>query len=119
MRKTLILVLVTAAATGPLRAQANPDSIVHENHCRLAEQALTTGHPATKVDWARSYLSSCGGGQWARAVVAVLDRLRTSNNVTALSTEWHATTWLRDAGLFGLTERIAADPAASVPSRLF
>ncbi|MDT8368904.1 MAG: hypothetical protein RQ745_06825 [Longimicrobiales bacterium] len=41
-------------------AQADPDSVRHRNDCRLAEQIVTTGNPAPRLEWAASQIQFCG-----------------------------------------------------------
>jgi hypothetical protein len=113
----LMLALVIAGC-GSLRAQAAPDSIKLRNDCRLAEQALRTGHPAPRVDWARTFLPNCRPEQWAGAATAALGRLRASTDERALVREWGAVTLLRDANLYSLARSIAADAAASTGARV-
>src|ERR1700745_984045 len=93
----------------PLWAQAAPDSVKLRNNCRLAEQVLTTGHPAPKIAWARTFLANCQPEQWAGASAAVLDRLRTSTDAQALTIEWGSVSMLRDARLLTLAKSIALD----------
>ena len=116
-RIALALVLICIAA-GPLHSQVAPDSINLRNHCRLAEQALRTGHPAPKVAWARTFLPNCRPDQWAAAATAALARLRTSTHQTALVREWGVVTLLRDAQLYSLARSIAVDATASTGARV-
>src|SRR5574341_818799 len=44
----------------PARAQVNPDSVKLRNDCRLAEQVLTTGEPATHRQEALTVIGLCG-----------------------------------------------------------
>lgn len=111
----LTLLLGIAA---PLRGQALPDTIKLRNDCRLAEQALRTGHPGPKVPWARTFLPNCRSAQWASAATAALDRLRTSTDTYALIQEWGGVVLLRDSSVFSLARSIALDAGASIPARV-
>ena len=116
-RFTLTLVCLVVGA-GPLKAQAAPDTIKLRNDCRLAEQALRTGHPGPKVSWARTFLANCRPEQWASAATTALARLRTSSDQQQLVTEWHGVSLLRDANVFVLARSITLDPGASTPARV-
>lgn len=57
----LFMTLAAFALTSRLRAQVNPDSVKLRNDCRLAEQVLTTGQPATHRREALTVIGLCGG----------------------------------------------------------
>ena len=87
MHKFALTLAFVITGCGPLLAQATPDTIKLRNDCRLAEQALRTGHPGPKVAWARTFLPNCRPEQWARGAAAALTRLRTSADERALINE--------------------------------
>jgi hypothetical protein len=118
MHRILSLAALAVLAAGPLRGQAAPDTIKLRNDCRLAEQALRTGHPRPKVGWARTFLPNCQPQQWASASSAALDRLRTSTNDGELTQEWGAVSMLRDAGLLTVARSVALDRQASTGARV-
>ena len=118
MHKFALTLAFVITGCGPLLAQATPDTIKLRNDCRLAEQALRTGHPGPKVAWARTFLPNCRPEQWARGAAAALTRLRTSADERALINEWSAVWLLRDAGVFVVARSIAVDPAASTAARV-
>ena len=118
MHRIALTLVCLATAAGSLKAQAAPDTIKLRNDCRLAEQALRTGHPGPKVSWARTFLPNCRTEQWASAATAAIGRLRTSPDQQQLLTEWHGVYVLRDASVFALARAIALDPAASTPARI-
>ena len=118
MHRILWLAALAIVVAGPLRGQAAPDTVKLRNDCRLAEQALRTGHPAPKVDWARTFLPDCEPQQWASASAAALERLRTSVNAPDLTQEWGAVSMLRDARLMALARSVALDRQASTAARV-
>jgi len=118
MHKILSVAALAVLAAGPLRGQTAPDTIKLRNDCRLAEQALRTGHPAPKVGWARTFLPNCQPQQWASASSAALNRLRASTNDRALTQEWGAVSMLRDAGLLIVAHSVALDRQASTGARV-
>lgn len=67
-RVTVSLALALFGA--PLHAQVKPDSVKLRNDCRLAEQVLTTGQPATHRHEALSVIGLCGR-EGAGALVSV------------------------------------------------
>lgn len=60
MQKLVIVALAALIAAGPLQAQANPDSVKHQNECRLARQVLIHGQPVAKRSWALGHFVTCG-----------------------------------------------------------
>lgn len=118
MDRFALMLAFVIAGCGSLRAQAAPDAIKLRNDCRLAEQALRTGHPGPKVSWARTFVPNCRPEQWASAATAALGRLRASTDERALVTEWGTVSLLRDAAVFTLARSIAIDPTASTPARV-
>jgi hypothetical protein len=118
MPRIALTLICLVAGAGSLKAQAAPDTIKLRNDCRLAEQALRTGHPGPKVSWARTFLPNCRPEQWASAATAALSRLRTSTDEGMLRVEWGSVHLLRDATVFTLARSIAADPTASTPARI-
>lgn len=103
----------------PLHAQVRPDSVRHRNNCRLAEQALASGHPAPHVDWASQYIVTCGPAKRGAAIAAAVRRLREATDTVALESIWRHSRFLVDRELFEASMEIAADNSASVQARVF
>jgi hypothetical protein len=57
---SLVLSLSILATAGKLAGQSNEQTDVRlRNDCRLAAQALRTGHPSPHYDWAVGYIKNC------------------------------------------------------------
>jgi hypothetical protein len=54
-----LLFLLASAPPVVGQQTENPYQARHRNNCRLAVQALRTGHPHPKYTWAREYLMTC------------------------------------------------------------
>jgi hypothetical protein len=111
-----LLALATWAA--PAHGQANPDSVKLRNDCRLANQVLATGHPATHVQWATAVIHYCGADAVAAANRAALTRLRSSSDTVELAQIWNQLQYVRDARIYRMMMDIAQDPGASEFARV-
>lgn len=118
MRVTFPLLLLLAIS-GPAAAQANPDSVKHRNDCRLAVRAIETGRPAPHLPWALAYVGTCGASVRGAAHAVAVRRLRSVADTATLGTFWRPTHYLLDRNLYDAALDIAADPSASVESRVF
>lgn len=119
MRYLILVCFFSVALTSASAAQANPDSVKHQNECRLAEQVMTTGHPEPHRAWARGYIGFCGAETWGRAAAAAVRRSRTSQDRRTLEAEWASAHLLRDSVLFGAAMEIAGDASSSIAARIF
>lgn len=54
-----LLFLLASVAPSAGQKPENPHAVRHRNNCRLAVQALRTGHPHPKYTWARDYVAIC------------------------------------------------------------
>lgn len=112
-------VLAALITTGPLHAQADPDSIKHQAECLFAKQVVVTGQPAPDLRWALGYLAACGAGAQGSAVAQGVRRLRTEADTAVLRPYWRVAQYLRDRHLFEAAEEIATDRSASTQARVF
>lgn len=60
MLRIMFLTVALTLCGSTVRAQANPDSVKLRNDCRLAQQVLTTGQPATHRQEALTIIGLCG-----------------------------------------------------------
>ena len=117
-RYALISLLALAGWAAPAHGQANPDSVKLRNDCRLANQVLETGHPATHFQWATAVIHYCGANAVAAANIAALNRLRSSSDTVALAQIWNQLQYVRDARVYRAMVAIAQDPGASEFARV-
>lgn len=115
MIRTVLLALLLAV---PVTAQANPDSVKLRNDCRLAAQVLRTGHPAPRFQWATAVIHRCGVHEAAPALVAALDRLRSSSDSAEVNQVWGQVQYLRDARVYRTAMQVARDKGASMVARM-
>lgn len=110
------LVALAACAPATMTAQANPDSVHHRNDCRLAEQVLSTGHPAPREEWALGVIWNCrdAGPTLAATLVAAKASMDTAylNALTAPFIQF------RDGHVFAAAFSLVGDRSASVPARV-
>jgi len=110
------LIVVTACAPAAMTAQANPDSVHHRNNCRLAEQVLSTGHPAPREEWALGIVWNCRD---AGPVLATrLTDARASTDSAYLNALTAPLIQIRDGQVFAAGLALAGDRAASLPARV-
>ena len=114
----LSLVGLIAVCAGPVRAQANADSVKLLNDCRLAAQVLQTGHPAPRRQWAGAFMRQCGTDSLAEANVGALNRLRSTTDTSELEQVWNQLQYVRDARIYRTAVDIARDRSASVTARV-
>lgn len=113
-----ILLLGAALLLPPvLHGQANPDSIQHRNDCRLAAQAVTTGRPAVKLDWAIRMVRRCPTA--ADDLSRALSDARVSSDTVLLKRLTAPTDWLIDGRIVETALAILQDPGASPQARVF
>lgn len=110
------LVMVAACAPAVMTAQANPDSIHHRNDCRLAEQVLSTGHPAPREEWALGVIWNCPDA--GATLAAALTAARTSADTAYLNALTAPFIQLRDGQVFAAALTVAGDRGASLPARV-
>lgn len=119
MRTYFVLLAAAVLALPRLAtAQANPDSVHHRNQCRLAEQVITTGNPATHTDWAWLYIDACDPSERAEAYLAALQQVRKSSDLRVIHRAVMPIVWLHDGRLFEAAMQLAADPEAATPARV-
>lgn len=119
MQKLVIIALAALIAAGPLQAQANPDSVKHQNECRFAEQTVARGQSSPHLRWSLGYLRGCGTGAQGAAVALAVRRLRTETDTAALGPYWLVSRYVLDGQLFEAAESIAIDASASPQARVF
>lgn len=116
MRKLLfVLLLVAFPELGS--AQARPDSVKLRNDCRLAEQVLTTGHPAPHREWASWTIRKCAGA--GPVVAQAIFRLRTSADTALLKVVTAPAAVVRDREIYEAGLSILADATASSQARVY
>jgi hypothetical protein len=98
-----------------MTAQANPDSIHHRNDCRLAEQALSTGHPAPREEWALGVVWNCRDA--GPVLAAALTGARASSDSAYLNALTAPLIRLRDGYVFAAALALAGDRSASLHAR--
>ena len=113
----IALVVITAGATRT-EAQANPDSVKIRDNCRLAMQAVTTGHPGPKLQWAYPYLRICDPADRQTAALAAVSRLRTSHDVPEIVAAVEMLAVFHDGQLFNAVLALAGDNGASNEARV-
>lgn len=111
-----VLALSTTACAS-LSAQTEPDSIKARNDCRLATQAVTTGHPAVKIAWALRYIRTCPSA--GPALAAALVTARESRDTASLARITAPTDWMRDRAVFDAALALVQDRGASAEARVF
>jgi hypothetical protein len=85
---------------------ADPLTAKHRNDCRLAAQALTTGHPRTKRDWAREYIAACEN----EGPPAIAQEWRTvRGDTTEVIQLMRASTRIRDARIYEAARAVVLD----------
>jgi len=113
---TFVLASVCACAPAAVTAQGSPDSVQHRNNCRLAEQVLSTGHPAPREDWALGIAWSCP--QIAPTLARALTAARAFTDTAYLNALTAPFVRVRDGSVFSAAMNLAQDPSASVPARV-
>ena len=113
---TVVLASVCACAPAAVTAQASPDSVRHRNNCRLAEQILSTGHPAPREEWALGIAWSCP--QIAPTLARSLAAVRASADTAYLNALTAPFVRIRDGSAFSAAMNLAQDRSASVPARI-
>lgn len=119
MRRLTLALAVGLVAAPQVTAAQERDSVHLRNDCRLAIQAVRTGHPRPHLAWAYQQLRICGA-EGAAALAERLSELRKSSDKAL----WHFVTYpavrdLRDRRLFEVSLSIAGDPAASETARAY
>lgn len=116
MRKLLLIPLLLAfPALGS--AQARPDSVKLRNDCRLAEQVLTTGHPAPHREWASWTIRKCTGA--GPVVAQAIVRLRASSDTALLKVVTAPAAVVRDRAIYEAGLSILSDASASIQARVY
>jgi hypothetical protein len=111
------IALLAACAPPAVLAQADPDSVHHQNDCRFAAQVVATGQPAARREWALSIIETCRAG--GAALAQAIRTSRSSTDVGYLDTLTRPAIRLRDGDVFAASMEIAGDPSASTPARVF
>lgn len=118
MPRYLLLIICLFLPLGTAHSQgSHADAVKHRNECRLAEQVLTTGHPAPHREWARGYIPSCGLDAWGRTAAAEIDRMRREPESPEMGRAWNGLWLLHDANVFRVLMDIATDRSASEAAR--
>jgi hypothetical protein len=115
-RHILAVVLLTLAPACAV-AQANPDSVHLRNDCRLAAQALTTGHPRPRLQWAAELMPRCP--TLAATVAEALLRHRNATDTIQLSWLTLPANSLQDQRVFDAALSILDDESATAEARVF
>ena len=105
-----------ACAPATVTAQADPDSVQHRNNCRLAEQVLSTGHPAPREQWALEVIWNCP--EVAGTLAHSLSAARASTDTAYLNALTAPFIRIRDGEVFSAAAALAQDRSASVPARV-
>lgn len=87
------------------------------NDCQIAEQTLTTAHPAPKLQWASWAIRRCAAA--APVVAEAALRLRTSRDTALLKVVTAPAAVVRDRRLYSAALTIVTDPTASPEARVF
>ncbi|MGH9782815.1 MAG: hypothetical protein ACRD88_01410, partial [Terriglobia bacterium] len=115
MRDVAPLVVLLLAQSLAAQQSRERDDLQLRNSCRLASQALATGHPHPH-DWARDLIGACdeSGG----AALALLWRSGVPQDRQELGRLVYVTSRLRDQRILDALLRVAADPARPAVVRL-
>jgi len=117
-RIVLLALLTVGVVTARLEAQADPDSLKLRNNCRLALQVVATGVPAPKREWAHAIAPLCSAVDRQVALIAGVNRLRTSHNVRELEQVVESLVSFHDGKLFAAVLGLAGDNSASDEARI-
>ncbi len=119
MARIAVATLALALCGASAQAQVNPDSVKLRNDCRLAEQVLTTGEPATHRQEALTVIGLCGG-EGVPALLSVWSSIggdRQELELLVTSTRGFVTPALVD-GLLSILGQPARPPTVRVASLL-
>ena len=117
--RVVSLALLSAfAIAARLEGQADPDSVKLRNSCRLALQVLATGVPAPKREWAQVIAPQCNVTDRQVALVAGVNRLRTSHDIRELEQVVESLVSFHDGQLFAAVLGLAGDNGASNEARI-
>jgi hypothetical protein len=118
MRTSAVVALSIALSMRAAFAQATPVSAQHADDCRAAGQTLSTGDPASKVEWALQAIRGCGDqGTMGTSIAAAITRLRFSADTAQLMALRTATFGFVDGAVYAAALEVAADGSASPPAR--
>ncbi|HEX6535790.1 MAG TPA: hypothetical protein VF041_14425 [Gemmatimonadaceae bacterium] len=117
MRRRLVGLFAGSLALplAALRAQANPDSVKQRNDCRRAAQAIRTGEPGPKTQWAWDLIPACTESGAASA--AALRQLRHDPDSTHFAPVQVVGFNVRAGGLFAAALEVAGDRGATNVAR--
>jgi hypothetical protein len=114
----IVAVLATGLVSNHAQAQAGQDTTL-ARRCQEAQRQLTAGPSTPQFDRAVMLLALCEPATQGRAIADAVMRYRTSADTVLLEKLWNYSLWVSDAAIFDMAMRIAADRAASVPSRVY
>lgn len=117
IRNLTAAVLLAAVLPLGLHGQVPADSVHLRNNCRLAEQVLSTGHPAPHWSWALTTIARCRTG--GPALASAIRGTRTSTDTALLNAVTRPSSQLRDKVVYEAALSIASDRTASTPARVF
>jgi hypothetical protein len=110
----LLSSVILLGASPRLQAQ----SVVSEKECEKAAKIIARGHPEKKERDAFALLSACGS-VGANALATGLGQYRSETDTVALELFMRPVDGWRDATIMDAAARLASDPAAAVPARVF
>lgn len=109
--------LTVAAGTADAQQSDRPEEIHLRNQCRLANQILTHGRPATKREWALGFIQNCEGV--GETIAEALDAHRGDQDQSPeLEQLVFLTTRVVDLSVFDVALEIASDLAAGLVGRV-
>jgi hypothetical protein len=106
---------IAACTPAAVTGQANPDSVRHRNYCRLAEQVLSSGHPAPHEGWALGVIWNCP--EAGPTLAAALTAATVSTDTVYLNALTAPFIQIRDGHVFAAGLAVAGNRGASLPAR--
>ena len=116
LMRSIVLIAFAGMPSGSLSAQGNSTNTI--KNCNEAARFVENGHPAHKQEAALQYLMRCGQTGAAATVIAVSQSGGESDLNSLAHFYWTVDGW-RDSSVMLAVMRVAQDPAASIPSRVF